>query len=111
MLEGLRLEVEVQILVATIESRVSEVKRSEPLVHSDTTEALMKIAWAENDHGDHALHFGTLPNVPRILASCLNSTTWAMKGCRKQKAVEQRTECKIACTSHNHGEPATKRCA
>ena len=27
-----------------------------------------------------------------------------MKGHRKQRAVEQRTECKIACTSHNHGE-------
>ena len=44
MLESLRLEAEVQILVATIESRLSEVKRSEPLVHSDTNEAHMKIA-------------------------------------------------------------------
>ena len=41
------MKLRFRFCVATIESRLSEVKRSEPLVHSDTTEAHLKIAGAK----------------------------------------------------------------
>ena len=45
MSDSLRLYGDVQILVGTIESRLSEVQ--EALVRSDTTEAHMKIAFVK----------------------------------------------------------------